>query len=146
MSERKKKKILFLCTGNSCRSQMAEGWTRYLWNDSIEPFSAGVEKHGLNPYAVQVMGEVGVDISHHYSKTVAELPSRDFDLVVTVCDNARERCPLFTGKTKIIHVGFEDPPYLAQFAKTEEEKLNIYRRVRDEIKKFVEEINSYLMG
>ncbi len=137
------KKVLFLCTGNSCRSQMAEGWTRHLWNNTIEPYSAGVEKHGLNPYAVQVMAEAGVDISHHVSKTIDELPFRTFDLVVTVCDNARERCPLFPGKTKVIHVGFEDPPYLAQFVETEEEKLNIYRRVRDEIKKFVNEINRY---
>lgn len=144
MTERKKKKILFLCTGNSCRSQMAEGWTKYLWGDSIESYSAGVEKHGLNPYAVKVMAESGVDISNHYSKTINELPSRDFDLVITVCDNAKERCPFFPGKTKIIHVGFEDPPYLAQSVNTEEEKLNIYRRIRDEIKKFIEEINNYL--
>jgi len=138
-----KKKVLFLCTGNSCRSQMAEGWTRHLWSNTIEPYSAGIEKHGLNPCAVQVMAEAGVDISHQYSKTIQELPLREFDLVITVCDNARERCPLFPGKTKVIHVGFEDPPYLAQFAKTEEEKMNIYRRIRDEIKHFVEKLDTY---
>ncbi len=139
----KKKKVLFLCKGNSCRSQMAEGWTRHLWNESIEPYSAGIEKHGLNPYTIKVMAEAGVDISHQYSKIIDELPCRDFDLVVTVCDNTLERCPLFPVKTKIIHVGFEDPPYLAQFVETEKEKLNIYRRVRDEIKEFANEINRY---
>ncbi len=139
-----KKKVLFLCTGNSCRSQIAEGWTRHLWKDSIEPYSAGIEKHGLNPYAVKIMAEASVDISHQYSKTIEELPTRDFHLVVTVCDNAQERCPLFPVKTNVIHVGFEDPPYLAQFVNTEEEKLNIYRRIRDEIKQFIEKIHQYV--
>lgn len=139
----KKKKVLFLCTGNSCRSQMAEGWTKHLWGNCIEPHSAGIEKHGLNPYAVRVMAEVNVDISQHYSKTIDELSSHNFDLVFTVCDKAREQCPIFFRNTKIIHVGFEDPPYLAQFVETEEEKLNIYRRIRDEIKNFIKDINKY---
>ena len=133
-----KLKILFLCTGNSCRSQMAEGWSRALKSDRIEAFSAGIETHGLNPRAVQVMAEAGVDISGHRSKTVADLPTKEFDFVVTVCDRARESCPLFPGKTKVVHVGFDDPPRLAKDTKTEEEALAYYRRVRDEIKAFVE--------
>ena len=130
--------VLFLCTGNSCRSQMAEGWTRALKGDRIEAFSAGLETHGLNPRAVRVMAEAGVDISGHKSKTVADLPTQQFDFVVTVCDHAHESCPLFPGKTKVVHVGFDDPPRLAKDTKTEEEALAYYRRVRDEIKAFVE--------
>ena len=135
-----KLKILFLCSGNSCRSQMAEGWTRVLKGDSFEAFSAGIETHGLNPLAVRVMAEAGVDISGQRSKTVAELPSREFDLVVTVCDRARESCPRFPGKTRIVHAGFDDPPRLARSARTEEEVLAPYRRVRDEIKTFIESL------
>ena len=131
-------KILFLCTGNSCRSQMAEGWTRALKGDRIEALSAGIENHGLNPRAVQVMAEAGVDISGQRSKTLADLPTQDFDYVVTVCDHAHESCPLFPGRTKIVHVGFDDPPRLAKNAQTEEEALGHYRRVRDEIKAFIE--------
>ena len=131
-------KILFLCTGNSCRSQMAEGWARHLKGDVMEAYSAGIETHGLNPNAVKVMAEVGVDISGHRSKHVDELKDVAFDYVVTVCDNAHESCPLFPGKTKVVHVGFDDPPRLAKAANTDEEKLDCYRRVRDEIRKFVE--------
>ncbi len=131
-------KVLFLCTGNSCRSQMAEGWARALKGSQIEAFSAGIEARGLDPRAVKVMAEAGVDISGHRSKTVADLPTKDFDYVVTVCDHARESCPLFPGKTKVVHVGFDDPPRLARDAQTEEEALAHYRRVRDEIKAFVE--------
>lgn len=133
-----KLKILFLCTGNSCRSQMAEGWARALKGDVIDPYSAGVEIHGMNPRAVQVMAEAGVDISGQHSKHVDELAGTEFDYVVTVCDRANESCPLFPGKTKIVHVGFDDPPKLAATAKTEEEALSHYRRVRDEIRAFVE--------
>jgi arsenate reductase len=133
----RKLKILFLCTGNSCRSQMAEGWARALKGGRIEAFSAGIETHGLNPRAVQVMAEAGVDISGHRSKTVADLSTKDFDYVVTVCDHAYESCPLFPGKAKVVHVGFDDPPRLAKDAQTEEEALTHYRRVRDEIKAFV---------
>ncbi|MCX8064833.1 MAG: arsenate reductase ArsC [Candidatus Hydrogenedentes bacterium] len=139
-----KKKVLFLCTGNSCRSQMAEGWTRHYWNEIIEPYSAGIEKHGLNPYAVKVMSEVGIDISHQYSKTIRELPTSDFDLVVTVCDSAREKCPIFLGKSKLIHKGFDDPPSLVNHTTSEEEKLVIYRKVRDEIGKFILNLPKYL--
>lgn len=135
-----KLRILFLCTGNSCRSQMAEGWARHLKSDVIEPYSAGIETHGLNPRAVQVMAEAGVDISGQRSKHVDELRDVPFDYVVTVCDHAHESCPLFPGRTKVVHVGFDDPPRLAREAKTEEEALQHYRRVRDEIRTFVEQL------
>lgn len=135
-----KTKILFLCTGNSCRSQMAEGWARHLKGGVLDPCSAGIEKHGLNPLAVKVMSEVGVDISGHRSKLVSELPTMDFDYVITVCGNAHETCPLFPGEAKVVHVGFDDPPRLAQSAATEDEALSHYRRVRDEIRAFVESV------
>ena len=130
-------KVLFLCTGNSCRSQMAEGWARHLKGDQIEPYSAGIEAHGLNPDAVRVMAEVGVDISGHRSKLVDELREVAFDYVVTVCGNTHESCPRFPGKAKVIHVGFDDPPRLAAVASAEQERLAPYRRVRDEIRDFV---------
>lgn len=133
-----KLKILFLCTGNSCRSQMAEGWARHLKGDSIEPCSAGIETHGLNPNAVKVMAEAGVDISGHTSKHLDELKEVDFDYVITVCGHANEHCPIFPGKTQVVHVGFDDPPQLAKDAKTEEEALDHYRRIRDEIKSWIE--------
>ena len=119
---------------------MAEGWARHLKGDVIEAFSAGIETHGLNPNAVKVMAEAGVDISGHRSKPVDELKDVAFDYVVTVCDNAHESCPLFLGKTQVVHVGFDDPPRLAREAKTAEEALDCYRRVRDEIRKFVEQL------
>ena len=142
----KKKKVLFLCTGNSCRSQMAEGWTKHLKADSIEAYSAGIEIHGLNPNAVKVMKEAGVDISQHRSKLVTEFKEQEFDYVVTVCGHANETCPFFPGKTKVVHVGFDDPPRLAKNAKTEEEALNYYRRVRDEIKEYVLKLPEVLDG
>ena len=140
----KKLKVLFLCTGNSCRSQMAEGWARRFLSDRIEPYSAGIEIHGLNPRAVAVMAEAGVDISRHRSKHVSELKDLKFDLVITVCDQARESCPLFPGNAKIIHRSFDDPPRLAQGARTEEEALAHYRRVRDEIMEFVKTLPDVL--
>lgn len=133
----RKLKILFLCTGNSCRSQMAEGWARHLCGDTIEAYSAGIETHGLNPFAVKVMAEAGVDISNHRSKTLDEFRDVELDCVITVCGHANETCPVFPGKTKVIHQGFDDPPKLAKDAKNEEEALVHYRRVRDEIKYFV---------
>jgi len=136
----KKLKVLFLCTGNSCRSPMAEGWTRRLKGDVIEAYSAGIDPHGLDPRAVQVMAEAGVDISGHQSKHVEKLKDIQFDCVVTVCDQAHESCPLFPGRTKVIHVGFDDPPRLAKQAKDEQEALSHYRRVRDEIRRFVESL------
>ncbi len=140
-----KLKVLFLCTGNSCRSQMAEGWARHLRGDVIEAYSAGVEPRGLDPRAVRVMAEAGVDISGQRSKGVDELKDIPFDYVVTVCDQAHESCPLFPGRTKVIHVGFDDPPRLAQDSKDEQEALGHYRRVRDEIREFVESLPGTVM-
>ena len=128
--------VLFLCTGNSCRSQMAEGWARALKSDCIEAYSAGIETHGMNARAVKVMAEAGVDISAHRSKNVSELMHVPFDYVVTVCGNADATCPAFPGRAKVIHVPFDDPPQLARAARSEEEALAHYRRVRDEIKAF----------
>lgn len=134
-------RILFLCTGNSCRSQMAEGWAGTLKGDMIEAYSAGIEAYGLSPLAVKVMAEAGVDISGQRSKKVDELDRVDFDYVVTVCGHANETCPMWLrGKAKVIHVGFDDPPALAKGAKTEAEALAHYRRVRDEIRAFVESL------
>ena len=131
-------KVLFLCTGNSCRSQMAEGWARYLKSDSIEPYSAGIETHGLNQNAVKVMAEVGVDISNHYAKLLDQFLKIPFDWVITLCDSANDSCPFFPEPVKRFHVSFDDPPNLAKNAKSEEEALGYYRCVRDEIRFFVE--------
>jgi arsenate reductase len=125
---------------------MAEGWARHLKANLVEPYSAGIEAHGLNAIAVKVMAEAGVDISGQRSKHVDELKSIRFNYVVTVCDQAHESCPLFPGKTKVVHVGFDDPPRLAKEAKTEEEALACYRRVRDEIRAFVEALPDGLVG
>lgn len=130
-------RVLFLCTGNSCRSQMAEGLCRKLKSDVIESYSAGIVKHGLNPFAVKAMLEIGIDISGHFSKTVDEMEEKGFDYVVTVCDHAHESCPYFPAETGVIHRGFDDPPRLAGDATTEEEALVHYRRVRDEIREFI---------
>jgi arsenate reductase len=132
-----KLRVLFLCTGNSCRSQMAEGWARALVGDVIVPYSAGIEAHGLNPNAVEVMREAGVDISDQGSKTVADVKGIPFDLVVTVCGHADEHCPAFPGNVKVVHVGFDDPPKIAKGAASRAEELAIYRRVRDEIRAYV---------
>lgn len=139
-----KKNILFLCTGNSCRSQMAEGWLRHLKGDLFNVFSAGIETHGLNPNAVKVMAEAGVDISKHQSKLLSEYNQVAFDYVITVCGHANESCPFFPGDTKVIHVGFDDPPKLALEFEDEESKLSCYRRVRDEIRDFVMRIEEQL--
>jgi len=130
-------RILFLCTGNSCRSQMAEGWARRLRGNKFEAYSAGVEPQGLNPLAVRVMAEADVDISQQSSKHVRDLPEIPFDYVITVCDQAHESCPVFPGATKIIHRGFDDPPRLARDAANPDEALSHYRRVRDEIRNFI---------
>ncbi len=142
----KKLNVLFLCTGNACRSQMAEGWARELKGDVIEAYSAGIETHGLNPNAVRVMAEAGVDISGHASKNVEALLDVPFDYVVTVCGHANENCPLFPGSAKVVHVGFDDPPALAKRLEGEEAKLNCYRRVRDEIRAFVETLPGVFLG
>lgn len=137
-------KVLFLCTGNSCRSQMAEGWARALRSDTVEPYSAGVAPQGVNPLAVKVMAEAGVDISGQRSKHVAELNDIPLDFIVTVCDQANEACPVIPGKAQRLRVGFDDPPRLAADAKTEEEALPHYRRVRDGIRHFVEHLNDLI--
>ncbi len=142
----RKIKILFLCTGNSCRSQIAEGWAKHLKDDQIEAYSAGIETHGLNPNAVKVMAEAGVDISNHKSENVQDYLNLDLDYVITVCGHAHETCPIFPGKAKVIHRGFDDPPFLAKSVDSEEEKLNIYRRVRDEIRDFVMSLPEYLLS
>jgi len=130
-----KMKVLFLCTGNSCRSQMAEGWARHLKGDVIEAYSAGVWPAGVNPKTIKVMEEAGVDISDQSSKHVNELLWIDFDYVITLCDNARQQCPVFPGKTKLIHRMFEDPVAVID---SEEKMLQNYRRTRDDIKEFIE--------
>lgn len=134
------KNILFLCTGNSCRSQMAHGLGNHLLGEKYNFYSAGTKKHGLNPRAVQVMNEIGIDISSHESNTTDELPTSDMDYVFTVCSDAHENCPYFP-VGKIIHVGFDDPPRLTKEMSEEQEILDVYRRVRDEIKEFVLKIN-----
>ncbi|MBN1436615.1 MAG: arsenate reductase ArsC [Sedimentisphaerales bacterium] len=134
-----KPKVLFLCTGNSCRSQMAEGFARAL-RDDLEPYSAGIETHGLHPHAVQVMAELNIDISHHRSKLLSELQHIPFDLVITVCSHAHESCPVFPGNTKVIHAPFDDPPKLAQSAPNPQAALDCYRQVRDQIKNFIQNL------
>jgi arsenate reductase len=145
-----KLKILFLCTGNACRSQMAEGWTRHLKNDVIEVYSAGVEIHGVDPMAVTVMKEAGVDISSHWSKHVKEFQDKQMDVVITVCDHAKQSCPYFPLAGKKVHQGFADPPALAKEIRKrggdENEQLDCYRKVRDEIRAFVEKLPDNVMS
>lgn len=130
---------LFLCTGNACRSQMAEGWARHLFPEGVF-LSAGIKKHGLNPHAVAVMAERGVDIAYHWSKTLEELPELErIELVITVCDSARGSCPVFPGPARVIHRGFDDPPALAAKLVDPQQQLNAYRRVRDQIGQFIRE-------
>ena len=129
-----------MCTGNSCRSQMAEGWAKELKAGRIEAFSAGTAPQPVDPLAVRVMAEAGVDISGASAKSVDDLPGQDFDYVITLCDQANETCPFFPGPVKRFHKGFEDPPLLARAARSEEEVLAHYRRIRDEIKAFVESL------
>jgi len=133
-------KVLFLCTGNSCRSQMAEGWARALKDDVIEPYSAGVEVKPIDPLAIRVMAEDGVDISGNRSKNVSELMEVPFDYVVTVCSHARETCPFFPGSVERVHVEFDDPPFLTKDMTDPDERLSVYRRVRDEIRDFVDSL------
>jgi arsenate reductase len=142
--ESEKLKILFLCTGNSCRSQMAEGWARQLKRETIEAYSGGVAPHGVDLRAVQAMAEAGVDISDQVSKDVDTLEHIGFDYVITLCDKANQSCPVFPAKTRLLHVGFDDPPQFAVNAQTEEEAMVHYRRVRDEIRKFVDKLPEVL--
>lgn len=134
-----KKKILVLCTGNSCRSQLAEGYLQHFAGDKAEVYSAGVETHGVNPKAIQVMKEDGIDISHHTSNNVNEYMNVDFDFVITVCDNAKERCPYFPSKAKKFHYNFPDP---AKATGTEVEVMNEFRKVRDMINNYCKEFVS----
>lgn len=142
----KKLKILFLCTGNSCRSQMAEGFSRHLKKDEIEACSAGVAPKGIDPRAIRAMAEVGIDISTQKSTSVEQVKAREFDFVITLCDNAQKTCPAFPAKTGVVHVGFEDPPRLAQGSRSEEEAMSHYRRVRDQIEAFVEQLPDSLLN
>jgi arsenate reductase len=130
-----KKKILVLCTGNSCRSQIAEGYLRCFAKDKAEIYSAGIETHGVNPKAVATMKENGIDISHHTSNNINEYKNIDFDFVITVCDNAKENCPYFPTSATIFHNNFRDP---AKAIGTDEEINQQFRNVRDEIKKYCE--------
>ena len=138
MPKENKIMVLFLCTGNSCRSQMAQGWANALRSDDMIAFSAGTNPCKVSQRAMQVMGEAGVDISTHYSKHLDELPGLDFDYVITLCSNAKENCPIFPGKAKVIHHGFEDP---AAIIGTTDQVLNEFRRIRDEIKEFIINMN-----
>ena len=133
-----KKRVLFLCTGNSCRSQMAEGWAKHFHGDTVEAHSAGIEAHGMNPHAMRVMLEAGVDISDQSSKLASTLEQVPLDLVITVCGHADEHCPAYLTRARVVHVGFDDPPKLAKEAVDEASALDCYRRVRDEIRNFVE--------
>lgn len=133
------KKMLVLCTGNSCRSQIMEGWLRHFGKGEIDVKSAGIETHGVNPRAIKVMGESGIDISLHTSNNIDEYLDESFDLVITVCDHANETCPVFPSNAQKIHHNFEDP---AKATGSEEEILNSFRKVRDQIKAFAEDLAS----
>ena len=130
-------RVLFLCTGNSCRSQMAEAWTRHFKDSTIEAYSAGVEVKKLDSNAVAVMAEAGVGMSAQRSKNVSEMMDIPYDYVITVCSHARDTCPFFPGDVKRLHVEFDDPPFLTRDMPDGDAKLNVYRRVRDEIRAFV---------
>jgi arsenate reductase len=132
----KRPKVLFLCTGNSARSQMAEGYLRKVAGDQFEPMSAGIEPKGLNPLAVEAMSEIGIDISRQKSKDVVGFLGQPIPYVVTVCDNAKQRCPIFPRTYKFLHWSLDDP---AAAIGTHEEKLSVFRRVRDEIAKHIDE-------
>jgi len=134
---KEKKKILFLCTGNSCRSQMAEAWTRHLRGNDYEAYSAGTAPKGIDHLAVHVMSEAGIDISSQRSRSIDSLGVIEFDYVITLCDNARESCPYYPAKTKLIHKEFDDPARQKANAKTDKDAIKTYRRVRDEIKEYI---------
>jgi arsenate reductase (thioredoxin) len=132
-----KRRVLILCTGNSARSQMAEGILRHDGGDAFEVESAGVKPGGVRPEAIQAMREIGIDISGHRSKSVDAFVGQEFDTVITVCDNAKETCPVFPGKTERVHRSFEDPPPPGEGS--DEERLSIFRRVRDEIREWMKD-------
>lgn len=138
-----KKNILFLCTGNSCRSQMAEGLGIFLLGTKFNFYSAGTKKHGLNANAVKVMQEIGIDISKHLSQTLNEFSAINLDYIFTVCADADEKCP-YIAHGNVIHVAFDDPPLLTQYMTDQVEKIKVYRRVRDQLKEFILDIEKYL--
>ncbi len=137
MTKEEKTKILFLCVGNSCRSQMAEAFTNDLRPDELEAFSAGVNPSKVNERAIKVMAEAGIDISSHYPKSIDDLAGIDFDYVVTLCDKAKENCPVFPGRVKIMHRNFDDP---TETTGTEKEIMAEFRKVRDQIKSFIKKL------
>ncbi len=145
MVSERKYKVLFLCTGNSCRSQMAEAWSREIIGNQFEVFSAGIEPTGLDPMAVKTMAEVGLDISNQKPKSTDSLGNAEFDFVITLCRNTAETCPYFPARTRIMQEAFDDPPKLAKRAESEEEAMEHYRRVRDEIRTFVEKLPEMLL-
>ena len=140
-SDKEKIKVLFLCTGNSCRSQIAEGWARHLKGNIIDAYSAGIRPIGVSSSAIKVMAEAGVDISAQISQRLDEFSEIDFDYVITLCDNAAENCPVFTGQAKVFHKPFEDPYFATG---SEEEILETFRKVRNEIRGFIEEMPNNL--
>ncbi|OQB48653.1 MAG: Arsenate-mycothiol transferase ArsC1 [Firmicutes bacterium ADurb.Bin153] len=142
----KRMKVLFLCSGNSCRSQMAEGWTKKLKGDVIDAYSAGIEKHGIDASAAAVMKEVGIDISGNRSKTVEDLQGIDFDYVITLCGYASENLPAELGQIKRVHRRFVHPMRLALGAENQDEELEAYRKIRDEIREFVASLPEYLLN
>jgi arsenate reductase len=137
-------RVLFLCTGNACRSQIAEAWAKHLQAGVLEAYSAGTHPRGLDPLAVKVMAEVGLDISAQRSKGITDIEHIPFTYVVTVCSDAYETCPVFPGRAQVMHIGFDDPPRLAATATSEAEALLHYRRVRDEIRAFIEQFHRVL--
>jgi arsenate reductase len=141
--DKEKLKVLFLCTGNSCRSQMAEGWTRRLKSDVIEAYSAGVRPVGVSSRAIAVMAEAGVDISWHRSRHVSDFEGTDFDYVITLCGSAKEQCPVFGGKTRLVHVPFQDPTLATG---SPEQIMAAFRATRDLIRAFVETLPESLAG
>ena len=136
-------RVLFLCTGNSCRSQMAEGWARHLKKDVVDAYSAGIRPIGVSSRAIKTMAEVGVDISTHTSKHIDDLGDVDFDYVITLCDNAAQNCPVFPGQAKVVHKPFKDPYFATG---SEEQVMEEFRKVRDQIKAFIETIPDCLEG
>ncbi|WP_045214739.1 arsenate reductase ArsC [Desulfonatronovibrio magnus] len=138
------KNILFLCTGNSCRSQMAEAWTNHLHPEKYKAYSAGVMKTRVDPKAIKVMAQAGLDLSGQYSKLIDEIQDITFDYIITLCGHAQENCPFFPGPAKVIHQGFDDPPSLALKEPDEKSALQHYLRVRDEIRQFVQNLPSVL--
>ncbi len=142
----RRKRILFLCTGNSCRSQMAEAFAKYYHSDWLEAYSAGMSPQGVDPHAVRAMEEAGIDISTNISKSLNLYENMEFDYVITLCDSALKACPVFGGKGFYMHIPFDDPPLLSKDFEDEEDIMKHYRRVRDEIREFVKNLSDLLKG